>query len=222
MSLMGSLWVGNSGLTTSQNALHTTSHNITNADTQGYTREQILQSTRKYQTIAKSGQAVSNQQVGLGVDYARTEQIRDVFLDQAYRKEIGRSGFYNTSLTTMEVVEDILGELDGADFNNSLQELWIAVQELSKDPTSATTQGLLVTRAVEFTEHATNVYSAISAYQDQMNVIVQETVDQINDYADEIQALNNEILKIEAGNIERANDLRDKRNYILDKLGERL
>ena len=220
MSLMGSLWVGNSGLTTSQNALHTTSHNITNADTKGYTREQILQSTRTYQTLAKSGEAVSNQQVGLGVNYARTEQIRDVFLDQAYRKEIGRSEFYETSLNTMEVVEDILGELDGADFNNSLQNLWVAVQELSKDPTSATTQGLLVTRAVEFTEHAGNVYSAIAAYQDQMNVVVKESVDQINDYADQVQALNNEILKIEAGGIERANDLRDQRNYILDKLGE--
>ena len=41
MPLMGSLYIGNSGLQTSQNALNTTAHNMTNADTVGYVRQQV-------------------------------------------------------------------------------------------------------------------------------------------------------------------------------------
>ncbi len=220
MPLMGSLWVGNSGLSTAQNALNTTAHNVTNADTKGYTREQILQSTKRYVTVAKTPKSAANQQVGLGVNYARTEQIRDVFLDQAYRKESGRSAFYETSLNTLNQVEDILGEMDGAEFNESLKNLWVAVQELSKDPTSATAQGLLVNRAQEFIEHGNAVYDSIKAYQQQLNSTVNNMVKQINGYAEQVKTLNDQIMKIEAGGVEVANDLRDQRNHILDQLGE--
>ncbi|MBQ9437804.1 MAG: flagellar hook-associated protein FlgK [Lachnospiraceae bacterium] len=220
MSLFGSLWVGTSGLATSQNALNTTAHNMMNADTKGYTREQVLQGTRRYTTIAVTPKAAANQQVGMGVNYARTEQIRDVFLDQAYRKESGRSSFYEASMNTMNQIEDILGEMDGADFNESLQDLWVAIQELSKDPSGSTAQGLLVTRAAQFIEHGASVYESIKMYQDQLNTTVSDMVDQINDYAEEVYDLNKQIMKIESGDIERANDLRDRRNYILDQLGE--
>ena len=52
MSLMGSLYVGTSGLQTSQNALHTTAHNMSNIDTVGFTRQQVQQGTRFYNTIS--------------------------------------------------------------------------------------------------------------------------------------------------------------------------
>ena len=52
MSLFGSLYIGNSGLQTSQNALNTTAHNMTNADTRGYVRQQVQQGTRFYNTIS--------------------------------------------------------------------------------------------------------------------------------------------------------------------------
>ena len=218
-NILGSMWVGNSGLTTAQNALHTTAHNITNADTVGYTREQILQSTKKYVTLNRNFLAVSNQQYGLGVNYARTEQIRDYFLDQSYRRESGRSAFYETSMNTMNQVEDIFGEMDGAEFKESLSDLWVAVQELAKEPDGATQQSLLVTRCSEFMEHAASVYGQLSDYQDQLNAQVLQKIDKINSYGDRIIELNNSIVKIEAGDVERANDLRDERNRLLDELG---
>lgn len=53
MSLMGSLYLGVSGLQTSNNALNTTAHNMSNLDTVGYTRQQVSQATRTYNTISK-------------------------------------------------------------------------------------------------------------------------------------------------------------------------
>ena len=82
MSLMGSLYIGSSGLQTSQNALNTTAHNLSNIDTVGYTRQQVQLSDRRYVTLSVDPKAVNNKQTGLGVVYSRVKQIRDSFLDK--------------------------------------------------------------------------------------------------------------------------------------------
>ena len=218
-SLMGSLYIGVSGLQTSQNALNTTAHNMTNADTKGYVRQQVQLGTRFYNTIAVTPRAVSNQQLGLGVEYSKVKQIRDYFLDQTYRTESGRQAFYEVSSTTLEEVENLLDELTGESFQLSLENLWTAVQECSKDPDSVVTQGLLVQRSAQFLERAQLVYQGLVDYQDNMNNQISGRIDTINKYAKQILALNESIIKIEAGKQEEANDLRDERNRILDELG---
>ena len=218
MPLMGSLYIGNSGLQTSQNALNTTAHNMTNADTAGYVRQQVQQGTKVYNTIRTDYKAVSSQQIGLGVEYTKVKQIRDYFLDQTYRREVGRSAFYEVSWAGLEEIESLLDELNGETFQESLEGLWTAVQELSKDPSNAVTQGLLVQKASQFIERSKAVYDGMCDYQDNLNLQIKGKVDQINEYANRIKLLNDEILKIECAGIERANDLRDERNRILDEL----
>ena len=218
MPLMGSLYIGNSGLQTSQNALNTTAHNMTNADTVGYVRQQVQQGTRVYNTIKVDFSSVSNQQVGLGVSYSKVKQVRDYFLDQTYRRESGRSAFYEVSSGALEEIEHLLDELNGESFQESLEGVWTAIQELSKDPSSAVTQGLLVQKASQFIERSKAVYNGMCDYQDNLNQQIKGKVDNINEYAKRIRALNDEILKIECAGFERANDLRDERNRILDEL----
>lgn len=220
MSLFGSLYVGSSGLQTSQNALNTTAHNMTNTDTTGYVRQQTLLESRHYITTSKDSKAISYKQYGLGVQYAAARQVRDFFLDKAYRRESGRSMFYEVSVETLDEVEVLLGEMNGEDFQTSLTNLWKAIEELSKDPSSSVTQGLLVQRASEFLNRATAVYDDLCSYQDSMNQQVKGQVDQINKYGKMILELNSQISKIEASGIERANDLRDTRNQILDELAK--
>ncbi|MGN0307997.1 MAG: flagellar hook-associated protein FlgK [Lachnospiraceae bacterium] len=217
-SLMGSLYIGVSGLQTSQNALNTTAHNMTNADTKGYVRQQVQLGTRFYNTIAITPNAVANQQLGLGVEYSKVKQVRDYFLDQTYRREIGRQAFYEVSATAMEEVENLLDELNGESFQQSLENLWTAVQELSKDPGNVVTQGLLVQRSAQFLERAQSVYQGLVDYQNNMNNQIKGQVDKINNYAKQVLELNKQIVKIEAGGQEEANDLRDVRNQILDEL----
>jgi len=219
MPLMGSLYVGTSSLQASQNALNTTAHNLSNMDTTGYVRQQVLLSTKTYNTLNVNASAVSNQQVGLGVYYSKVRQVRDEFLDQTYRKESGRSAFYETSSTTMDEVETLLGEFDGATFQTSVANLWESVQELAKDPSSSVIQGLLVQRASAFVESAQAVYQGLSDYQDNLNLQVKSKVDRINEIGTKIYDLNNKILSVESGGTETANDLRDSRNNLLDELG---
>ncbi|MDE7357880.1 MAG: flagellar hook-associated protein FlgK [Lachnospiraceae bacterium] len=222
MSLFGSLYIGVSGLQTSNNALNTTAHNMSNLDTQGYTRQQVQQGTRTYITHSKD--TTRNWiQTGLGVNYTRTRQERDAILDRNYRRESGRQSFYDISAATLEEIEYILGESnEGHEFSEALsgdQGLWTAVQELAKNPTLSVNQNLFVTKAYEFLTKAQKVYDSLCDYQDNMNKTVKTDVDKINKYAQEIEALNRAIMRVEGGP-EHANDLRDRRNYLLDELAK--
>ncbi len=218
MPLMGSLYVGTTGLQTSQNALNTTGHNLTNADTVGYVRQQTMLGDRGYNTISIDATAIANKQLGLGVNYSQIRQVRDVFLDQTYREESGRLAFYETYYSAIEEVETLLGEMDGASFQLSLDGLWVAIQEIAKDPDSSVTQGLLMQRAYTFMTDAKAVYQGLCDYQDNLNRDIKNMVDQINDYGAKIKDLNEQIIKIETGGIEKANDLKDERNKLVDEL----
>ncbi len=227
MPLMGSLYIGVSGLQTSQNSLNTTAHNISNLDTTGYVRQQTLTATSKYNTIQYNSEGVSDQQIGLGVVYSKTRQVRDTFLDTTYRKESGRSAFYEVSYDAISEIESLLDELNGETFNETIQDLWTSVQELAKDPSSAVTQGLFVERCSEFIARAQAVYDGLKDYQLSLNETVKTDVYNINNYAKQIKTLNDEIRNIEITNvadngvsIEKANDLRDQRNKLLDELSK--
>lgn len=235
MPLMGSLYIGVSGLQTSQNALNTTAHNIANADNVGYVRQQIMLSDNVYNTIKTDKDSISNQQIGLGVVYAKTRQVRDVFLDNTYRREVGRQGFYEVSSDALGEIENLLDEMNGESFNESISGLWESIQELSKDPSSAVTQGLFVERCSEFLSRGQAVYEGLADYQQSLDTQVETLVNQINDYAQRIKELNDQIRVIEAGgykesntpdrrvevrSFEEANDLRDERNHLLDELGK--
>lgn len=229
MSLMGSLYIGASGIRTSNDALNTTAHNMSNLDTLGYTRQQVAQGTRTYITHSRS--ADKNWiQTGLGVNYTRTRQERDAILDKNFRRESGRMSYYEVSAVSLEEIEYILGESnEGHEFSvaligdhndaNTRDGLWGAVQELAKDPTSSVNQNLFVTKAYEFLTKAQKVYDSLCSYQDNMNKTVKEDVDLINKYAQEIENLNRAIVRVEGGP-EHANDLRDRRNYLLDELAK--
>lgn len=220
MPLMGSLYIGASGLQTSQNALNTTAHNLSNVDTVGYTRQQVQQSDKRYLTLSVDPESVNNKQTGLGVTYSRVKQVRDYFLDKTYRKESGRSMFYEVSTEVMEEVESQLGEMNGEAFQTSVTDLWTAVQELTKDPASSVTQSLLVQRASEFVQRASNVYEGLASYQDNINTQIKNQVNKINAYGKQLLEINDKIRAIESGGIEHANDLRDLRNKMLDELAE--
>ena len=140
--LFGSFYVGVSGLQASQNSLHTTSHNVVNADTPDYTRQRLVQNDRVYTNVGMYGSGTN--QVGKGTLIASVNQIRDVFLDQAYRREFGRQGFYEAQYEAIQEVEELYGELEGVQFQNTLENLWNSMQELAKEPDSIVTRASLI------------------------------------------------------------------------------
>ncbi len=218
MGLMSSLYVGTSGLQNSQNALNTTSHNLANVETEGYVRQQIVFQTSHFRTIGQS--YISPMQTGLGVSTQTVRQVRDTFLDKSYRTELGRQGFYASQFETTSEIENLMGELNGVPFQDTMEEFWTNLQELAKEPDSLVKRASLIETSVSFIERAENIYQQLSEYQVNLNTKVSSLVERINTIGEEIVTLNNKICFYESNKVENANDLRDERNNLLDELGK--
>lgn len=218
MGLMTDLSVGKSGLTVSQYSINTTAHNLANVDTKGFVRQQIVNGTSQYNTVGQNH--ISKMQTGLGVSTLEVKQARDVFLDKAYRREIGRGEFYQSQYETVVEMEDVFGELQGVAFQDSMEKFWVSLQELAKEPDSIVTRAALVETAVSFVERAENIYKQISSYQLNLNSQIETKINRINEIGDEISKLNKQICLYESNGVEHANDLRDQRNNLLDELGQ--
>ncbi len=213
----GSLFIGVAGLQSSQNALNVTSNNLANLDTVGYVRQQVLYADRDYITFNTTA-AISNQQAGLGVKIGDVVHTRDVFLDRLYRTETGRQAFYEATYQATYEVETYLQEMEGQAFQDALGDFWESFQELSKAPDDSIYQNLVIQKAQLFTSRAGAVYSGLQSYQSNINTQIIDDINQVNELGKTISKLNEQIQKIEAGDIETAMTLRDERDLALDKL----
>ncbi len=218
MGLMSGLYVGASGLQNSQFALNTTAHNLSNVETEGYVRQQTVLQTSKYRTIGQSH--ISPMQTGLGVSTQTVRQVRDTFLDKSYRTELGRQGFYDSQYETTSEIENLMGELNGVPFQDTMEEFWTNLQELAKEPDSLVKRASLIETSVSFIERAENIYKQLNEYQVNLNTKVSSFVERINEIGEEIVTLNDKICFYESNRQENANDLRDQRNILLDELGK--
>ena len=215
MSLMGSFGVGVSGLTAAQNSINTTAHNITNVDTKGYVRQQVLTVDKHYR---KAQTTAGMDQTGYGSIIEKIRQIRDRFLDGSYRRETGRQEFYRSQAEAAAEIENLFGELEGATFQKSMQDMWTAVQELQKEPESVVARTALVETANAFIERCESICNQLKSFRKDLNLKIEKTVNRMNEIGAEIHRLNKEIRAYESSGQE-ANDLRDKRNKLLDELG---
>ncbi|MCQ2506013.1 MAG: flagellar hook-associated protein FlgK [Lachnospiraceae bacterium] len=216
MGLMSSFYIGTSGLAVSQRALNTVSHNIANVETEGYVRQQVLGKSSFTREIGQNEK--NNFIVGYGAETEAIRHVRDIFLDKSYRKEYGRQEFYNVQYKAVSEIEDIFGETEGVAFRNSMNDLWVSIQELCKEPDNIVCRSSLAQTAVSFIERATMIQNQINDYQISLNTKVQTTVDRINEIAERIDKLNNDVKLYEANGLEHANDIRDERDMLLDEL----
>ena len=112
----GSMYIGASGLQGAQNALNTTANNLANVGTEGYVRQQVRFTDKRYDMIKNPTKVTNAHQSGLGVSIGDVVHARDIFLDKSYRLERGRESFYDTCYESTTYVEDLLQELDGQEF----------------------------------------------------------------------------------------------------------
>ena len=216
---MAGLFIGTTGLKTAQTALNTTAHNLSNINTSGYTRQQVTFSDTQYVRVNTSDK-VSSPDYGLGVAVSEVRRIRDQFIDQAYRNENSRLGFYESQYKAIEEIEDQFGEMQGVTYESYLINLYNSVNELAKNPTSTVARSSLIQNATAFIEKSENVYKGLKDYQTTLNTQVKNMVDSINKLGDKIYTLNKKISKIESTGIEDANDLRDERDAAIDEISK--
>ena len=213
----GSLYIGASGLQNSQNALNTTSNNLANVNTKGYVRQQVLQVDRNYTTFNTTA-SISQQQSGLGMKIGDVVHARDVFLDKSYRTASGRQAYYAATYEAVDEVYTFYQELQGQAFQTTLEDFWTAFQEWAKAPDDSVQQNLVIQKANLFLSRSSAVYTGLSDYQSTINVQISDDIDRINELGKTILKLNQEIQKVESGDVETAMTLRDERDNALDEL----
>ena len=213
---MGRLSVGVTGLQTSQYALNTTAHNLMNTQTSGYSRQQVMLTDRSYNKLSTG--AIYTNKAGLGVVTAEIKQVRDNFADAAYRTENGRMDYYKAQYEAVSEIETYFGELEGQDFNTTMNSLWLALQEMQKESSSIVTRSSFISTAQTFLDRVQNIRTSLIQYQRNLNQNIKQQVGRINELATTILELNDDILSAEASGIENANDYKDARNSALDEL----
>ncbi len=215
----GSLYVGASGLQNAQNAINTTANNLANVDTKGYVRQQVRYADKNYTILKDSRANVNMQQSGLGVSIGDVVHARDIFLDKTYRQETGRMSFYSARYETATYVEDLMQELNGQQFKQSVSDLRQAFQEVSTKPADSTNQNLVLQKADLLVSRTQKLYSDLQNYQSNINDQIKDDVDRVNTIGNRIYELNLQIQRVEAGGTETAMTLRDERDNLLDELG---
>ena len=195
-NLMTSFNAGVSGLHAAQASLNTTSHNLANAQTTGYVRQQTIVTDSFYQT--NLGMHDDMLQVGTGTAIVKTRQIRNEFLDAKYRLQLGRQNFYEQNEKTVYEIEDMMGELHGEEFRTSIADLKAALSTLSENPDSIVNKDQIVSIAQQFVQRAQVLWNELSSYQTSLNDEVSRQVDQVNSLVSQIRDYNKKIQKYEA------------------------
>lgn len=208
------LTIGTSGLYAYQAALNTTSHNISNADTVGYSRQQAIQQASKAISVSSSyGMA------GTGVDVIAIKQIRNIYYDMKYWSNNTLYGEYSTKEYYMTAIEDYIKENDKNGLTATFNDFYNSLIDLSKDVSNETIRTQVTKYASSFTSFVNYLANSLQSIQTECNTEIKNTVERINSLAEQIASVNKQINTIEvSGN--KANDLRDKRALLIDELSQ--
>ncbi|NMA73296.1 MAG: flagellar hook-associated protein FlgK [Bacteroidales bacterium] len=206
--------IGQTGLYAYQAALDTTAHNITNTETDGYSRQLLgIKAGKALRVNSTYGMA------GTGVSVTGVTQMRDEYYDIKFRNNNTIFGEYANKTHYMRELENYFNEISVEGFTTSFASFYNSIQELTKDPSSLTVRTQVTNFAVSLTEYFQNISRNLKSTQEMCNFEIGNTVDRINSFAQQIASLTKQInsLEIRGGT---ANDLRDERNLIIDKLSE--
>ncbi len=205
-----------SGLLASNAALNTTANNISNVQTDGYSRQKVDQKAAEaLRTWTTFGSA------GAGVQVLAVERIRDEFYDTKYWNNNTLVGEYDMKSYYMKEIEGYLYDSGtNAGFASVFDQLMITgLEELMKNPNTATLKSQFVGYASSLTDYFNNIVGNFENIQKDINQELKLKVDTINSLASEIATLNKQINTVEMGG-QNANELRDRRSLLLDELSE--
>lgn len=215
------------GLLAMQNALSTISHNISNANTEGYSRQRVeLSAYEPYANPTKY--TVSAGQIGQGPEVDAVIRLRDRFLDAQYRLENGVAGMNTQIRDVLQQIEGILSEPSNGGINGAMQKFFDAAQELSLHPESLAVRSDFVQQAIDLITVAQQQALQLS---DMRRTLVGDplvpgsmqtshlaiNVNRVNEILTAVQKLNENIVSVQSSGA-RPNDLLDQRDKLLDEL----
>lgn len=218
ISTFGSFSMAKLGIRSSQQGLQITGNNITNINTNGYTRQRINQISL-YHGTADRYSVSTDVRMGIGSLVTSVSQIRDPFLDIRYRNEASNVGFYDEKLANLEELQAVLDEVSKDGIHTNIEEIRTQLQNLANNPTSKE-HDTLVRSACQKLVSLLNKYSAdLKTQKENALEGFDQNVDQVNDILSQIRDLNVEIRKSQIHG-DPALEMIDNRNLLIDQLSE--
>ncbi len=210
--LFDGLEMGKRALSTHQLWLNTIGHNISNVNTPGFTRQRVLMNTTPPQEVPAG-------MVGTGVNATNILQIRDLFLNQQYRSENKTLGQWTALEKTLGQIEALFTEPNTDSLSDLLDKFWTSWSDLSNNPESIAARTALKEQTNLLTSGFHRVYSQLQDLRNSIDNDIKLMVDSVNSISTEIASLNQQIARTELGG-QKANDLRDRRDYLIDQLSQ--
>lgn len=202
------------GLYSSQRGMAAVSHNVDNASTPGYSRQVINQVAARPLLVANSAGML-----GMGSDVVSVDRVRDTFLDEKYWSESQYLGECSVKSTIIDDMQTIYNEPSENGYTKIISDFYGALQDLSKDPSSQSVRAAVKEKGIAVAKYFNSVATHFDHMQDDLNNMVNSKVSEVNNLADQIKDLNLQIYNFEVmGN--KANDLRDRRGLLVDKLSK--
>ncbi|MEX2584022.1 MAG: flagellar hook-associated protein FlgK [Gemmatimonadota bacterium] len=213
MSTLGSILnIARSAIHTHQTAVRVASQNISNAQTEGYSRQRV-------QLVDTQPDITPLGRLGTGVRIHDISRVRDTLLDTSFRREAGRSASFGMRQELLGRVEEILDEPSDTGLAASLDAFFSSWSDVASRPTDDTARRLVVQRGQQ-------VASNLSGFSERLDELVQSTrgrltttVSEVNRLAEQIASVNGLIVREEASGL-TASDLRDQRDRLIDSLSQ--
>jgi len=207
-SIFNALNIGYTGLNAAQIGINTTSHNISNAETEGYTRQRVI-------TSAATPLHSAPGNVGNGTQIMDIQRIFDNFVFDRYTSISADKEYSDYETKILEELSTYFPEIDGVGIKADLAAYYDAWQTFSDNPDNDAIKVNLASQTETLAQHIVQAQDQVQNLQNQVNEELAVNINQVNDLAKELADLNISIEVAEADGIGyTANDLRDKRNVI--------
>lgn len=213
--ISGALDIARWSMYSSQLAIEIASHNIANANTEGYSKQNLRLEANQAITMGPG-------QIGTGVKAVEVTRNNDAFLTAQVAQKKSDYAYWKAQNSAMEEIESIFNETGDSGLNALMGEFWSAWGDLANNPDGLPERQSLLAKTDNLLSMVREVDYNLKVYQRNLDTKIRGSVDEVNTITQQIADLNWSISTVEVKGSVNANDLRDQRDLLLDKLSEHM
>ncbi|AFG36888.1 flagellar hook-associated protein FlgK [Spirochaeta africana] len=204
-----------------QIGLQTVGHNLSNASSEGYSRQRV--ELQAYPALDRPGLARAERpgQIGQGVEVARVSRVRDMILERRLVSQANGEEYWDQRQKYLRMVEQVYTEPGDLSVRNLMDRFWDSWQELSIHPDQMASRQAVLQRGSALMDGIQNQYQDLHRIQVMLEDEIKGGVESVNQLTRDIAALNEEIVKVEAVG-DNPNDLYDRRDLLVERLGTKV
>lgn len=219
MSTFHGLEMAKQALFAQQSALYTTGHNISNINTKGYSRQRVnFETSSPYPAPSRNRPEIPGQ-MGTGVQVGTVERIRNQFLDQQFRAENSKAGYYGEKTNALSRMEGILNEPSDSGLSHTMNQFWKSLQDLGTNPKNSGARAVVAERGLALSETFNHLSESLNSIRTDLKSQIDVTVQDANSLVRQINEINEQVQKVEPHGM-LPNDLYDERDRLIDELSQ--